>query len=289
MPEDQAVAHPSRASPRRPSVPRCWRRSACSSSTPPAASPRSRGCCCSSSLGGIGVGHRRVGEAVHAARAVRASRGDGSRPTPTRSEPPSPATSRRAVSSSPAGASSPSSPAAAVGALGLAAIFPIRSLGPRPGAGLKETPWRKGSRGWSTSTASLVADELAVDGVITVFPEGHTDAADAPTLLIRLRPGTERARRRDARATPPATSSPTRSCARTRAARSGCTRRRPACCSARATSRRSTSRQAAGRSSARHRLAAAAADRASTPRATWWPQGDFSGPVGPGFWDRSRS
>jgi ubiquinol-cytochrome c reductase iron-sulfur subunit len=30
--------------------------------------------------------------------------------------------------------------------------------------------------------------DLALDGVITVWPEGHTDAADAPTLLIRTRP-----------------------------------------------------------------------------------------------------
>jgi ubiquinol-cytochrome c reductase iron-sulfur subunit len=30
-------------------------------------------------------------------------------------------------------------------------------------------------------------EDLAVDGVITVWPEGHVDAADAPTLLIRTR------------------------------------------------------------------------------------------------------
>jgi ubiquinol-cytochrome c reductase iron-sulfur subunit len=31
-------------------------------------------------------------------------------------------------------------------------------------------------------------DDLSVDGFITVWPQGHTDAADAPTLLIRYRP-----------------------------------------------------------------------------------------------------
>lgn len=79
---------------------------------------------------------------------------------------------------------------AALAALGIAAIFPIRSLGPRPGAGLKETPWRKGSRAVNEAGELIVASELAVDGVLTIFPEGHTDAADAPALLIHLRPDT---------------------------------------------------------------------------------------------------
>ena len=34
----------------------------------------------------------------------------------------------------------------AAGALGVAAVFPIRSLGPNPGRSLLETPWRKGLR-----------------------------------------------------------------------------------------------------------------------------------------------
>ena len=34
-------------------------------------------------------------------------------------------------------------------------------------------------------------EDLAVDGVVTVWPEGHTDAADAPTLLIKTRPTQE--------------------------------------------------------------------------------------------------
>jgi ubiquinol-cytochrome c reductase iron-sulfur subunit len=77
----------------------------------------------------------------------------------------------------------------AVGALGLAALFPIRSLGPRPGQGLKETPYRKGVRIVTEDGDPVLADELAVDGVITVYPEGHIDDADAPTLLLRLAPG----------------------------------------------------------------------------------------------------
>jgi ubiquinol-cytochrome c reductase iron-sulfur subunit len=77
----------------------------------------------------------------------------------------------------------------AVGALGLAALFPIRSLGPRPGQGLKETPYRKGIRIVTEDGEPVAADELAVDGVLTVYPEGHTDDADAPTLLLRLATG----------------------------------------------------------------------------------------------------
>jgi ubiquinol-cytochrome c reductase iron-sulfur subunit len=34
-------------------------------------------------------------------------------------------------------------------------------------------------------------DDLPVDGVLTVFPEGHVDAGDGPTLLIRTRRGRE--------------------------------------------------------------------------------------------------
>jgi ubiquinol-cytochrome c reductase iron-sulfur subunit len=79
--------------------------------------------------------------------------------------------------------------AGAVGALGLAALFPIRSLGPRPGRGLKDTPYRRGIRIVTEEGEPVAADLLPADGVITVFPEGHTDAADAPTLLIRLAPG----------------------------------------------------------------------------------------------------
>ncbi len=76
----------------------------------------------------------------------------------------------------------------AFAALGVAALFPIRSLGPRPGRGLKQTPFRAGLRLVTEDGQPVVASEFAVDSVLTVWPEGHTDAADAPTLLIRLRP-----------------------------------------------------------------------------------------------------
>jgi len=77
----------------------------------------------------------------------------------------------------------------AVVALGAALLFPIRSLGPRPGKDLKHTPYQGGGMRVVTADGKPVkAAELLPDSVVTVWPEGHTDAADAPTLLIRTRP-----------------------------------------------------------------------------------------------------
>ncbi|MGH9006034.1 MAG: Rieske 2Fe-2S domain-containing protein, partial [Acidimicrobiia bacterium] len=76
----------------------------------------------------------------------------------------------------------------ACAALGVAVLFPIRSLGPRPGRGLKETPYREGNVRVVREDGSPVRPaDLEVDGFITVWPEGHTDAADASTLLIHYR------------------------------------------------------------------------------------------------------
>ena len=81
----------------------------------------------------------------------------------------------------------------ALTALGGALLFPIRSLGPRPGRGLKVTPYAEakgrpgGIRLVEANGAPIKASEIAVDGVLTAFPRGHTDAADSPTLVIRTR------------------------------------------------------------------------------------------------------
>ena len=85
--------------------------------------------------------------------------------------------------------------AGALGALGLAALFPIRSLGPRPGSGLKETAYAGGGKRLVTEQGRLVkASELAVDGFLTCYPEGSVGVADSPTLLIHLRPGENKPR-----------------------------------------------------------------------------------------------
>jgi ubiquinol-cytochrome c reductase iron-sulfur subunit len=81
--------------------------------------------------------------------------------------------------------------ATALGALGLAAIFPVRSLGTRPGRELFETPWTTGLRLVTEDGLPVRADEMPVNGFLTVFPEENTDAADAQTVLIRLPEGDE--------------------------------------------------------------------------------------------------
>ncbi|HEY2997557.1 MAG TPA: Rieske 2Fe-2S domain-containing protein [Acidimicrobiales bacterium] len=76
----------------------------------------------------------------------------------------------------------------ACAALGVAVLFPIRSLGPRPGRGLKETPYRQAPiRVVREDGTPVQPDDLPVDGFITVWPDGHTDASDAATLLIHFR------------------------------------------------------------------------------------------------------
>ncbi len=78
--------------------------------------------------------------------------------------------------------------ASAFGALGAALVFPVRSLGPRPGKDLKHTPYGDGPVRLVTEDGTPVRiGDVAPDGVLTVWPEGHTDAGDAPTLLIHLR------------------------------------------------------------------------------------------------------
>jgi ubiquinol-cytochrome c reductase iron-sulfur subunit len=85
--------------------------------------------------------------------------------------------------------------AAAAGALGLAALFPIRSLGPSPGRTLFRTAWRPGVRlvqegGEGEDPKPVTINDLAVNGVLTVFPEGFTehDKADSQVILIRVQP-----------------------------------------------------------------------------------------------------
>jgi ubiquinol-cytochrome c reductase iron-sulfur subunit len=75
----------------------------------------------------------------------------------------------------------------AFGALGLALLFPLRSLGPRPGRGLKTTPYAGGPIRVVTEDGRFVRPGVLADGgLATVWPEGHRASADAPTLLIRV-------------------------------------------------------------------------------------------------------
>ncbi|MEO6123624.1 MAG: Rieske 2Fe-2S domain-containing protein [Ilumatobacteraceae bacterium] len=79
--------------------------------------------------------------------------------------------------------------ASAVAAFGAALLFPLRSLGPRPGKNLKHTAYQGGGKRVVTADGQPVkAADLLADSVVTVWPEGHTNDGDSPTLLIRTRP-----------------------------------------------------------------------------------------------------
>ena len=78
--------------------------------------------------------------------------------------------------------------AGALGALGIAALFPIRSLGPAPGNTLLRTPWRRGLRAITEDGRAVRAREVPLDGLVTVFPAGHPESADGQVVLMRVRP-----------------------------------------------------------------------------------------------------
>jgi ubiquinol-cytochrome c reductase iron-sulfur subunit len=77
----------------------------------------------------------------------------------------------------------------AAGGLGVAAFFPIRSLGPAPGRQLLETPWKAGLRLVTDDGRAVRAREVPLGGLVTVFPEGHAGSADGQAVLIRVEPG----------------------------------------------------------------------------------------------------
>lgn len=78
---------------------------------------------------------------------------------------------------------------AAAGALGLASLFPIASLGPRPGDALKRTTWRPGRRLVTADGRPVRASEVPLDGLVTVFPEDDLGSADGQAVLVRVQQG----------------------------------------------------------------------------------------------------
>jgi ubiquinol-cytochrome c reductase iron-sulfur subunit len=73
-------------------------------------------------------------------------------------------------------------------ALGLAALFPIRSLGRAPGASLYTTQWKAGARLVTADGVPVSAQTLVIDSFITVFPENAPGSADSQAVLIRVPP-----------------------------------------------------------------------------------------------------
>jgi ubiquinol-cytochrome c reductase iron-sulfur subunit len=76
--------------------------------------------------------------------------------------------------------------AASVGAIGVAALFPIRSLGPNPGTALLHTPWRAGRRAIGDDGRLVRAAAVPENGLVTVFPAGYPGSANGQAVLIRL-------------------------------------------------------------------------------------------------------
>ncbi len=82
----------------------------------------------------------------------------------------------------------------ALAAIGAALLFPIRSLGPRPGRALLVTPWRDGVRLVTDDGQPVAVADVPVDGLVTVFPDGAPGSADGQAVLIRVDPGSIRPR-----------------------------------------------------------------------------------------------
>ncbi len=78
---------------------------------------------------------------------------------------------------------------AAAAALGLAALFPIRSLGRAPGDSLTTTKWTPGARLVTVDGEPVRRDTLETDSFTTVFPEGFEGSADSQAVLISVGPG----------------------------------------------------------------------------------------------------
>jgi len=78
--------------------------------------------------------------------------------------------------------------AGTAGLLAAALVLPAFSLGPQPGTDLFRTAWRRGLRLVDADNRSLRPDDLVLDSVRTVFPEGFVGRADSQTLLIKVKP-----------------------------------------------------------------------------------------------------
>jgi ubiquinol-cytochrome c reductase iron-sulfur subunit len=74
----------------------------------------------------------------------------------------------------------------AAAALGVAALFPIRSLGRAPRGSLFSTPWRVGTRLVTVDGTPVTDRTLDVGAFTTVFPEGSVGSADGQAVLINV-------------------------------------------------------------------------------------------------------
>jgi ubiquinol-cytochrome c reductase iron-sulfur subunit len=72
------------------------------------------------------------------------------------------------------------------GIFGLAILFPLASLGSRPGRALYHTKWYPGARLVTEDGRALHVDDVMVDGILTVFPEGYIDDPSSSAVVINI-------------------------------------------------------------------------------------------------------
>lgn len=77
---------------------------------------------------------------------------------------------------------------AALGVTGLAALFPLRSIAEDPFPARVTTGWRRGLRVVNEKGEPVRADEMAVNSFLTAFPEGRVGDADSQLALLRVAP-----------------------------------------------------------------------------------------------------
>jgi len=71
-------------------------------------------------------------------------------------------------------------------AIGAALVIPLRSLGPSPNKSSLRTNWLGGRRAITSDGALVRADDVPLDGLVTVFPEGDPGSADGQVVLLRV-------------------------------------------------------------------------------------------------------
>ena len=72
------------------------------------------------------------------------------------------------------------------GIFGIAALWPLASLGPRPGRYLYHTKWYPGARLVTEDNRPVHVSDVMVDGLLTVFPEGYIGDAASPAVLLNI-------------------------------------------------------------------------------------------------------
>ncbi|MDQ6650122.1 MAG: Rieske 2Fe-2S domain-containing protein [Actinomycetota bacterium] len=85
----------------------------------------------------------------------------------------------------------------AAGALALPVVVPLLGLArfQHKERELATTAYKKGTRLVTSSNQPVKLGDLQIGGIMTVFPEGNVNSADAATMLIRLRSDEDKARK----------------------------------------------------------------------------------------------